>query len=48
MKNLAREMFSMKGPRFTERQIAFALRQREKGMALGEVTCNKGISEQTF
>jgi len=34
--------------RFTEEQIAFALRQAEQGMPVVEVTRKMGISEQTF
>jgi putative transposase len=38
----------MKKQRFTEEQIAFALRQHEGGTAVAEVTRKLGISEQTF
>ncbi len=34
--------------RFTEEQIAFALRQHESGTAIGEIVRKMGISEQTF
>jgi putative transposase len=34
--------------RFTEEQIAFALRQAEQGVPVVEVTRKMGISEQTF
>lgn len=34
--------------RFTEEQIAFALRQHESGTALAEIVRKMGISEQTF
>ena len=38
----------MKKSRFTEEQIAFALRQAESGTAIQEITRKLGISEQTF
>jgi putative transposase len=38
----------MKQKRYTEEQIAFALRQAESGTAVVEVTRKMGISEQTF
>ena len=38
----------MKKGRFTEEQIAFALRQAETGTPVAEVICKMGISEQTF
>mgnify|MGYP003678782002 FL=1 len=38
----------MKRKRYTEEQIAFALRQAESGTAVVEVTRKMGISEQTF
>lgn len=38
----------MKKTRFTEEQIAFALRQAETGTAVAEVIRKMGISEQTF
>ena len=38
----------MKKTRFTEEQIAFALRQAEAGTAVAEVIRKMGISEQTF
>ena len=38
----------MKKARFTEEQIAFALRQAETGTAVVEVIRKMGISEQTF
>jgi len=34
--------------RFTEEQIAFALKQAEHGTAVAEVIRKMGISEQTF
>lgn len=34
--------------RFTEEQIAFALRQAESGTAVEEICRKMGISEQTF
>jgi putative transposase len=38
----------MKKTRYSEEQIAFALRQAETGTALGEVIRKMGISTQTF
>ncbi len=38
----------MKRKRFTEEQIAFALRQVESGRAVTEITRKPGVSEQTF
>jgi putative transposase len=38
----------MKRKRFSEEQIAFALRQAEGGTPVKEVTREPGISEQTF
>ena len=38
----------MKKGRFTEEQIAFALRQAEAGTPVAEVIRKMGISEQTF
>jgi hypothetical protein len=38
----------MKRKRFTEKQIAFALRQAESGTAVTEITRKLGVSEQTF
>jgi len=38
----------MKRSRFTEEQIAFAMRQGESGTAIQEITRKLGISEQTF
>jgi putative transposase len=38
----------MKKARYTEEQIAFALRQAETGTAVAEVCRKLGISEQTF
>jgi putative transposase len=38
----------MKKSRFTEEQIAFALRQAETGTAVPEVIRKMGVSEQTF
>ena len=37
----------MKRSRYTEEQIAFALRQAEGGTAVGEVCRKMGISENT-
>ena len=38
----------MKKKRFTEAQIAFALRQAESGTPVAEITRKMGISEVTF
>ncbi len=38
----------MKRSRYTEEQIAFALRQAEGGAPVGEVCRKMGISENTF
>lgn len=38
----------MKGKRFTEEQIAFALRQHEGGTSIADITRKLGIAEQTF
>lgn len=38
----------MKRKRFTEEQIAFALRQQESGTPVVEVVRKMGITEQTF
>ena len=38
----------MKKSRYTEEQIAFALRQAETGTPVAEVIRKMGISEQTF
>lgn len=38
----------MKKSRFTEEQIAFALRQAEGGVPIREVCRKMGVSEQTF
>ncbi len=38
----------MKTSRFTEQQIAFALKQAETGTPVNEVIRKMGISEQTF
>lgn len=38
----------MKKSRFTEEQIAYALKQVELGMAVGEVCRTLGIAEATF
>ena len=38
----------MRKTKFTEEQIAFALRQAELGTPVAEVTRKMGISEQTF
>jgi len=38
----------MKGSKFTEEQIAFALKQAESGITVVEVCRKLGISENTF
>lgn len=38
----------MKKSKFTEEQIAFALRQAESGTTVGEVCRKMGVSEATF
>ena len=38
----------MKKSRFTEEQIAYALKQAELGMAVGEICRKMGIAEATF
>lgn len=38
----------MKRSRYTEEQIAFALRQAETGTPVAEVVRKMGVSEQTF
>ena len=38
----------MKKKRFTEQQIAFALRQAEQGTSVEEITRKLGVSEATF
>lgn len=38
----------MKRSKFTEEQIAFALKQAELGVPIGEVCRKLGIAEQTF
>jgi putative transposase len=38
----------MKKSRFTEPQIAFALRQAEQGIPVEEITRKLGVSEATF
>jgi putative transposase len=45
---LGKEDFVVKKSRFTEEQIAFALKQAETGTSVGEVIRKMGISEQTF
>jgi putative transposase len=40
--------FAMKKTKFTEEQIAFALKQAETGTSVQEVIRKLGISEQTF
>ena len=38
----------MKGSKFTEEQIAFALKQAESGITAAEVCRKMGVSENTF
>lgn len=38
----------MKGKRYTEEQIAYALRQAEQGSTAAEICRKMGVSEQTF
>ena len=38
----------MKKKRYTEAQIAFALRQAESGVPVGEIVRKMGVSEATF
>lgn len=38
----------MKTRKFTEEQIAFALKQVELGTKIEEICCKRGISEATF
>jgi len=38
----------VKRSRFTQEQIAFALRQAESGTSIGEVCRKMGVSENTF
>ena len=38
----------MKKSRYTEEQIAFALKQAETGTPVAEVIRHMGVSEQTF
>ena len=38
----------MKKSRFTEQQIAYALRQSESGMPIEEITRKMGITQATF
>jgi putative transposase len=42
------EVLQMKKSKFTEEQIAFALRQAESGTRVAEVCRKMGIAEQTF
>jgi putative transposase len=41
-------MMTMKKSRFTNEQIAFALRQAESGVSVEEVCRKLGVSQQTF
>src|ERR1700722_4729238 len=43
-----RELGTMKRSRFTDEQIAYALRQAESGTAVADVCRQIGISEATF
>jgi putative transposase len=43
-----KEASAMKKTRYTEEQIAFALKQAETGTRVGEVCRKMGISEATF
>jgi putative transposase len=43
-----RKELKMKKSRYTEEQIAFALKQAETGTPVAEVIRRMGISEQTF
>ena len=38
----------MKKSKFTEKQIAFALKQAESGTTVEEICCKMGISQATF
>ena len=38
----------MKKSRFTEQQIAYALRQAESGISIQEITRKMGVTEATF
>ena len=42
------EEHAVKKTRYTEEQIAYALKQAETGTAVAEVIRRMGISEQTF
>jgi putative transposase len=42
------EDHAMKTSKFTEEQIAFALKQAELGTKVEEICCKLGISEATF
>jgi len=41
-------VWNMIRKRFSEEQIAFALRQAESGTSIAEITRKMGVSEQTF
>jgi len=45
---IGRRILPMKRKRYTDEQIAFAMRQAEHGTPVVEVTRKMGISEQTF
>ncbi len=46
--NSLNEEHAVKKTRYTEEQIAYALKQAETGTAVAEVIRRMGISEQTF
>jgi putative transposase len=45
---LERRSAQMPRRRFTDEQVAFALRQAEAGTAVGEICRKMGVSEATF
>jgi putative transposase len=46
--SLRAKELGMKKSRYTDEQIAFALKQAEMGTAVAEVIRRMGVSEQTF
>jgi putative transposase len=46
--DLSEEGFAMKKSKYTEEQIAFALRQAETGTPVTEIIRKMGITDQTF